>query len=245
MFNQDTRQFEFRPGGIFANVVVGDEINRASPKTQSAMLECMEEAQVTVDGKTYALEAPFIVIATQNPIEMEGTYALPEAQRDRFMARLSMGYPVESAEIAMLSARDGVHPLEELEPVTDAAEVRKLIEVTDGVHVSTPVQQYAVALATATRRSPDLRLGASPRATLHLVRASKAWAAMQGREYVLPDDVRDLAPLVLPHRLLPTMEATMSGRRTSEVVQHVLATVPVPSSGPLGPDPRDAIACGT
>ena len=176
-----------------------------------------------------------MVIATQNPIEMEGTYALPEAQRDRFMVRLSMGYPVESAEIAMLSARDGVSPLEELEPVTDAAEVRKLIEVTDRVHVSEAVQQYAVALATATRRSPDLRLGASPRATLHLVRAAKAWAAMQGREYVLPDDVRELAPEVLPHRLLPTMEATMSGRRTTEVVQQVLASVPVPAPGPTGP----------
>jgi MoxR-like ATPase len=145
------------------------------------------------------------------------------------MVRLSMGYPVETAEIAMLSARDGVSPLDELEPVTDAAEVRKLIEITDGVHVSPLVQQYAVALATATRRSPHLRLGASPRATLHLVRASKAWAAMQGREFVLPDDIRDLAPQVLPHRLLPTMEATMSGRRTGEVVQQVLAQVPVPA----------------
>ena len=228
VFNQDTRQFEFRPGGIFANVVVGDEINRASPKTQSAMLECMEEAQVTVDGTTYALDAPFMVIATQNPIEMEGTYALPEAQRDRFMMRLSMGYPVESAEIAMLSAREGFNPLEDLEPVTDAAEVRKLIDVTARVHVSSAVQQYAVALSTATRRSPDLRLGASPRATLHLVRAAKAWAAMQGREFVLPDDVRDLAPQVLPHRLLPTVEATMSGRRTTDVVEQVLAQVPVP-----------------
>jgi MoxR-like ATPase len=147
------------------------------------------------------------------------------------MVRLSMGYPVESAEIAMLSARDGISPLEELEPVTDAAEVRKLIEVTGRVHVSESVQQYAVALATATRRSPDLRLGASPRATLQLVRAAKAYAAMQGREYVLPDDVRELAPEVLPHRLLPTMEATMSGRRTTEVVQHVLASVPVPAPG--------------
>ena len=228
VFNQDTRAFEFRPGGIFANVVVGDEINRASPKTQSAMLECMEEAQVTVDGTTYPLEAPFMVIATQNPIEMEGTYALPEAQRDRFMLRLSMGYPVESAEIAMLTARQGVSPLEELEPVTDAAEMRKLIEVAHRVHVSDAVHRYAVAVSTATRRSPDLRLGASPRATLHLVRAAKAWAAMQGREYVLPDDVRELAPQVLPHRLLPTVEATMSGRRTTEVVAQVLATVPVP-----------------
>jgi len=230
VFNQDTRQFEFRPGGIFANIVVGDEINRASPKTQSALLECMEEAQVSVDGTTYLLEAPFMVIATQNPLEMEGTYTLPEAQRDRFMMRLAMGYPVESAEIAMLSAREGISPLEELEPVTDAAEVRKLVEVTAGVHVSPPVQQYAVALSTATRRSPDLRLGASPRATLHLVRVAKAWAAMRGRDYVLPDDLRELVPHVFPHRLLLTMEATMGGRRTTEVVEQVLAHVPVPPS---------------
>ncbi len=228
VFNQVTRVFEFRPGGIFANIVVGDEINRASPKTQSAMLECMEEAQVSVDGSTYALESPFMVIATQNPIEMEGTYTLPEAQRDRFMVRLSMGYPVEGAEIAMLTAREGVSPLDELEPVTDAAEVRKLIEVTGRVHVSEPVQRYAVGLATATRRSPDLRLGASPRATLQLVRAARTWAAMQGREYCLPDDVAELAPRVLPHRLLPTLEATMSGRRPTDVVDQVLAEVPVP-----------------
>ncbi|SDR70282.1 MoxR-like ATPase [Nocardioides scoriae] len=229
IFNQDSRAFEFRPGGIFANIVVGDEINRASPKTQSAMLECMEEGQVTVDGTTYELESPFMVIATQNPIEMEGTYALPEAQRDRFMVRLSMGYPVESAEIAMLSAREGISPLDDLEPVTDAAEVRKLIEVTGRVHVSHPVQQYAVALVTATRRSPDLRLGASPRSTLQLVRAARTWAAMQGRDFVLPDDVRDLAPQVLPHRLLPTMEAQMNGRRPVDVVEQVVAQVPVPA----------------
>ncbi len=162
VFNQDTRQFEFRPGGIFANVVVGDEINRASPKTQSAMLECMEEAQVTVDGKTYSLESPFMVIATQNPIEMEGTYALPEAQRDRFMVRLSMGYPVESAEIAMLSARDLVSPLEELEPVTDAAEVRKLIEVTNGVHVA---PRRAAVRRGAGHRDPSLPRPAARRLT--------------------------------------------------------------------------------
>ncbi len=228
VFNQDTRLFEFRPGGIFANIVVGDEINRASPKTQSAMLECMEEAQVTVDGSTYGLESPFMVIATQNPIEMEGTYSLPEAQRDRFMVRLSMGYPVEAAEIAMLSAREGTSPIDELEPVTDAAEVRKLIEVTGRVHVSPAVQQYAVALATATRRSPDLRLGASPRSTLQLVRAARTWAAMQGRGYVLPDDVRELAPQVLPHRLLLTMESTMAGRTALQVVEQILAQVPVP-----------------
>jgi len=241
IFDQESREFEFKPGAVFANIVVGDEINRASPKTQSAMLECMEEAQVTVDGSTYALESPFMVIATQNPIEMEGTYSLPEAQRDRFMVRISMGYPVESAEIAMLSAREGTSPLDELEPVTDAAEVRKLIEVTGRVHVSHPAQQYAVALATATRRSPDLRLGASPRSTLQLVRAARTWAAMQGRSYVLPDDVRDLAPQVLPHRLLLTMESTMAGRRPVEVVEQVLAQVPVPApTGPAGTSGRSS-----
>ena len=156
VFNQNTREFEFRPGGVFANIVVGDEINRASPKTQSALLECMEERQVTVDNTTYQLETPFMVIATQNPIEMEGTYALPEAQRDRFMARVSVGYPVEAAEIAMLDSHTGSNPLDDLEPVTDAAEIRKLIGIVGQVHVSEAVQRYAVALTTATRRSEEL-----------------------------------------------------------------------------------------
>ena len=190
VFNQDTREFEFRPGGVFANIVVGDEINRASPKTQSALLECMEERQVTVDGTTYFLDAPFMVIATQNPIEMEGTYTLPEAQRDRFMARVSMGYPVEAAEIAMLDSHTRSNPLDDLEPVADAAEIRKLIDIVGQVYVSEAVQRYAVAITTATRRSPELMLGASPRATLHLVRAAKATAAMSGRDYVIPDDVQ-------------------------------------------------------
>ena len=154
VFNQDTREFEFRPGGVFANIVVGDEINRASPKTQSALLEGMEERQVTVDSTTYMLEKPFMVIATQNPIEMEGTYALPEAQRDRFMARVSVGYPVEAAEIAMLERHTARNPLDDLEPVTDAGEIRKLIEIVGQVHVSAAVQRYAVALTTATRGQP-------------------------------------------------------------------------------------------
>jgi MoxR-like ATPase len=230
IFNQDTRQFEFRPGGVFANIVIGDEINRASPKTQSAMLECMEERQVTVDNQTFELESPFMVIATQNPLEMEGTYALPEAQRDRFMARVSMGYPVEAAEIAMLSARETHSPLDDLEPVTDAAEIRKLVAVVAGVHVSDAVQRYAVSLSTATRRSPELRLGASPRATLHLVRAAKAWAAISGRDYVIPDDVHDLAPTVLAHRLLPTVEAAMNGRRPADILGGILESVPVTGS---------------
>ena len=187
VFNQNTREFEFRPGGVFANIVVGDEINRASPKTQSALLECMEERQVTVDNTTYELDLPFMVIASQNPIEMEGTYALPEAQRDRFMARVSVGYPVEAAEIAMLGSHTHTNPLDDLEPVADAAEISKLIGIVRQVHVAEQVQRYAVALTSATRRTEDLTLGASPRATLHLVRAAKAMAAIKGRDYVLPD----------------------------------------------------------
>ena len=228
VFNQNTREFEFRPGGVFANIVVGDEINRASPKTQSALLECMEERQVTVDNTTYTLEPPFMVIATQNPIEMEGTYALPEAQRDRFMVRLSVGYPVEAAEIAMLDSHTMNNPLDDLEPVTDAVEIRKLIEIVTQVHVSQAVQRYTVALGAATRRTSDLALGASPRASLHLVRAAKASAAIQGRDYVLPDDVLGLAPSVLTHRLLPSVEAAMGGRTTASILESIIASVPVP-----------------
>jgi len=228
IFNQNSREFEFRPGGVFANIVVGDEINRASPKTQSALLECMEERQVTVDNATYQLETPFMVIATQNPIEMEGTYALPEAQRDRFMARVSVGYPVEAAEIAMLDSHTMSNPLDDLEPVTDAAEVRKLTGIVQQVHVAESVQRYVVALTGATRRSEELTLGASPRATLHLVRAAKAVAAIAGRDYVLPDDVHTLARPVLAHRLLPSVEAAMSGRSTTTILDGIVASVPVP-----------------
>ena len=228
VFNQNTREFEFRPGGVFANIVVGDEINRASPKTQSALLECMEERQVTVDNTTYQLDTPFMVIATQNPIEMEGTYALPEAQRDRFMARVSVGYPVEAAEIAMLNSHTGANPLDDLEPVADAVEIRKLIAIVSDVYVSEAVQRYSVALTSATRRSHELTLGASPRSTLHLVRAAKARAAIKGRDYVLPDDVRTLARSVLAHRLLPSVEAAMSGRSTTAILDAVIEAVPVP-----------------
>jgi MoxR-like ATPase len=230
VFNQDTREFEFRPGGVFANIVVGDEINRASPKTQSALLECMEERQVTVDGTTYQLDTPFMVIATQNPIEMEGTYTLPEAQRDRFMARVSMGYPVEAAEIAMLDSHTRSNPLDDLEPVADAVEIRKLIDIVGQVYVSEAVQRYAVAITTATRRSPELMLGASPRATLHLVRAAKASAALAGRDYVIPDDVQELAVQVLSHRILTTVEASMSGRTPEAALRQIVAGVPMPES---------------
>ena len=229
VFNQDTRQFEFRPGGIFANIVVGDEINRASPKTQSALLECMEEHQVTVDNRTYHLESPFMVVATQNPIEMEGTYALPEAQRDRFMARVSMGYPVEAAEIAMLDNRAATNPLDELEAVTDAATVRRMAKTVAGVHVSPALQRYVVAIATATRQSPELSLGASPRASLHLLRAARAWAALESRDYVVPDDVDALTVPVLAHRLLPTVESAMGGRSVERTLRTLVDAVPAPS----------------
>jgi MoxR-like ATPase len=229
VYNQSTREFEFRPGGVFANIVIGDEINRASPKTQSALLECMEERQVTVDNQTYFLESPFMVVATQNPVEMEGTYALPEAQRDRFLARISIGYPSPDSEIAMLDSHTSVSPLDDLEPVTDAAEIRKVISIVGQVHVARTVQAYAIALTSATRSDPDLVLGASPRATLHLVRAAKAYAALHGRDFVLPDDVRGLAQPVLAHRLLPTSESAAGGRSVSAVLDRIIGSVRIPA----------------
>jgi MoxR-like ATPase len=232
VYNQQSREFEFRPGGVFANIVIGDEINRASPKTQSALLECMEERQVTVDNVTYHLEPPFMVIATQNPVEMEGTYALPEAQRDRFMARVSIGYPVPAAEIAMLDSHTQLNPLDDLEPVTDSAELRKLCAIVGHVHVSEAVQRYAVSLTSATRDHAELLLGASPRATLHLVRAAKAYAALHQRDYVLPDDVRALVNPVLAHRLLPSAEAAVGGRGTAAILEGIAAQVPVPEIRP-------------
>ncbi len=228
VYNQDAHDFEFKPGAVFANLVVGDEINRASPKTQSALLECMEERQVTVDGTTYELQSPFMVVATQNPIEMEGTYPLPEAQRDRFTARLAMGYPDPRAEMAMLDGHGEHDPLDALRPVSDAAEVRRLIEIVRQVYVSVPVKQYVIDLVTATRHAADLRLGASPRASLHLLRTARAVAALEGREYVLPDDIQALAAPVLAHRLLPTPEAQIGRRSTASVVADLVARVPVP-----------------
>jgi MoxR-like ATPase len=228
IYNQEQREFEFKPGAIFANIVVGDEINRASPKTQSALLECMEERQVTVDGITYELAIPFMVLATQNPIEMEGTYPLPEAQRDRFMARISMGYPNEQAELQMLETHGRTSPLDSMKPVSDATEIARLIEVVRQVHVSDQVRRYAVDLVLATRRSSELRLGASPRATLHLIRAARAAAALDDRDYVLPDDVQALAVAVLAHRLLPTAESQIGRRTTEDIVTDLLTQVPLP-----------------
>ena len=227
-YNQESRDFEFKPGPVFANVVVGDEINRASPKTQSALLECMEERQVTVDGTTYRLESPFMVIATQNPIEMEGTYPLPEAQRDRFTARISIGYPTASAELEMLDTHGSSSPLDHLKPVATALDVRDLIQAVRGVLVSPQVKQYIIALAAATRSAAELRLGASPRSALQLLRTSRARAALDGRDYVIPDDIQALAGPVLAHRLLPTAEAMVERKLPEQVVARLVAELPLP-----------------
>jgi MoxR-like ATPase len=227
-FNQERREFEFKPGPVFANVLLGDEINRASPKTQSALLECMEERQVTVDGTTYVLQAPFMVIATQNPVEMEGTYPLPEAQRDRFTARISLGYPSATAERAMLESHGATSPLDQLRPVARASDVQELVIAVRSVLVSDQVKEYLISLANATRTSQELRLGASPRATLHLLRISRAWAALDGRDYVIPDDVQALAAPVLAHRLLPTAEAIVERHLPEHVVKRIVAQLPLP-----------------
>jgi MoxR-like ATPase len=231
IYNQAEREFEFKPGPVFANIVIGDEINRASPKTQSALLESMEERQVTVDGASYALPDPFTVIATQNPIEMEGTYALPEAQRDRFTARISMGYPDQAAEALMLRSRETGSPLDRLAPVVTLERLRKMVGTVRAVFVSPAVEQYAVAIAAATRADHDLRLGASPRATLQLVRASKARAALDGRDFVLPDDIDALAVPVLAHRLIPSrsgVSGALGGEALADITSRIVAATPVP-----------------
>jgi MoxR-like ATPase len=232
VFNQQTQDFEFRPGGIFANVVLGDEINRASPKTQSAMLEAMEEGQVSVDGSTYPLGSPFLVIATQNPVEMEGTYPLPEAQRDRFMVQTAIGYPARADEMAMIDTQAGESSLAAQQSVATAEEVSGWIEAVRSVYVAPSVKRYVVDLVASTRTSPDLRLGGSPRATIHLVRAARARAAVDGRDFVLPDDVQALAVPVLAHRLLLTAEAQIARRSCAEVVAELVRLLPAP-----GPEP--------
>jgi MoxR-like ATPase len=237
IYNRESSQFEFRPGPIFANVVIGDEINRGSPKTQSALLECMEERQVTVDGMTYPLGNPFLVVATQNPVEMEGTYALPEAQRDRFTARISIGYPDLTAELAMVDEHAAHDPLADLSPVSDTAEVQSVLATVRNVHVAPELRRYAVELVSATRRMPEVRLGASPRATLHLVRAARAQAALSGREFVVPDDMHVVAGPVLAHRLVLTPESITARRTAADLVRALLGRLPVPH-GPGAGAPR-------
>ncbi len=231
VWNRSTNEFEFRPGAVFAHVVLADEINRASPKTQSALLESMEERQVTSDSHTYALPRPFLVIATQNPIELEGTYPLPEAQLDRFLMRLPMGYPSRDAEVAILATLGAGHTrVDALEPVASAADVAAAADAVATVHVAPALQAYIVDLADATRRHPELALGVSPRGALALQRAARALAASTGREYVIPDDIKMLAPAILEHRLLLGPEAELRGLTTGDILRAVIASVPVPGA---------------
>ena len=241
IYRQALNDFEFRPGPVFANIVIGDEINRASPKTQSALLECMQEGQTTIDGTTYHLPRPFLVIATQNPIEMEGTYALPEAQRDRFMARLSVGYPSRDDEVEMLDRQEATDPLGHLTHVTDVAHVTHMIDGARRLYAAPGIKQYVVDLADATRNDPMLRLGASPRAGIQLLRAAKAAAAMAGRDHVLPDDVQELAVPVLAHRLLASTDARLAGRTVQDTLSAIVTRTRLPVSARSAVPDRRAI----
>jgi MoxR-like ATPase len=229
VFSQKTNEFEFRPGPVFTNVLLVDEINRASPKTQSALLEAMQENQVTIDGETYPLQLPFLVVATQNPIEYEGTYPLPEAQLDRFTARLSLGYPPLVQEARMLAEQTTDPPLEHLEPVADREDVIAAIEAARNVYVEESVGKYVVTLLHHTRESPRLALGASPRAGIALLRVAKARAVARGRDYVLPEDVQTVAVPVLEHRLIVAPEARAAGVGGEDVVREALDRTPAPA----------------
>ena len=227
-YNQKSGEFEFRPGPILAQVVLADEINRATPRTQSAMLEAMGEGQLTVDDMTIPLPAPFLLIATQNPIELEGTFPLPEAQLDRFLIRLRMGYPDEAQEGEMLARFNGANPLADLQPVADGAEILELQRLVQQVYVDPVLSNYIVQLVQATRQHEDVELGASPRATMGLYRCSQAVAAIQGRDYVSPDDVKLLAPYTLPHRIIVKSQARLRERSAEDVISDVLSQLEVP-----------------
>lgn len=230
VWNRSESAFEFRPGPIFASIVLGDEINRASPKTQSALLEAMAEGQVTVDNVTYPLGPPFMVIATQNPIEHEGTYPLPESQLDRFLMRVSVGYPNREAEIDVLETHGESSPLDRITPVATSADVQGMIAAARSVRVAPSLKSYLVDIADVTRRHPQLSLGMSPRSTLSLQRVARGRAAASGRSYVLPDDIKALAEPVLAHRLMVTPEGQLQGISAADVLADVLAAVPVPTS---------------
>ncbi len=227
IFNQKTQEFEFRPGPIMAQIVLADEINRATPKTQSALLECMEERQATIDGVTYPMPSPFLVIATQNPIEYEGTFALPEAQLDRFMLRLRLGYPKAMEELVILDEQKRIHPLEEISQVLGVDELRQMQSAIREVYVDQAVAEYIVRLVTATREHPDVYLGASPRGSINLYHAGQAFAALDGRDYVIPDDVKQLAVAVLAHRLIVKSQASLREIDPDAIVREILAEVPI------------------
>ena len=228
VYNQQSGAFEFRPGPLLAQLVLADEINRASPRTQAALLEAMEERQITVDGETRPMERPFLVIATQNPVEMEGTFPLPEAQLDRFLLRLRIGYPSAEEEDAILARFERSQPLETLQPVVRADDLRDLTRAMEQVQVHERVRGYMVDVVRATREEAAFELGASPRAALGLLRASRALAAIRGRSYVLPDDVQEMARVVLPHRLLLSSQSRLRSRTSEDVLESVIRQVPVP-----------------
>jgi MoxR-like ATPase len=230
-YNQKQGEFEFRPGPIQANIVLADEINRATPRTQSALLEAMEEHQLTVEGVTMALPAPFLVIATQNPIELEGTFPLPEAQLDRFFMRLRLGYPDEEDEDAILLRFEDSSPLEELQPVVTAEELVRMARLVPQVHCEPSVRRYVVRLVQATRHHAAYEIGASPRGSLNLFRGARALAAIRGRDYVLPDDIKYLAPYVLTHRAVLNSQSRLRGRDAEGVLHEIIESVPVPVEG--------------
>ncbi len=230
VFNQKMHEFEFRPGPVFAQIVLTDEINRATPKTQSALLEAMDERQVTVDGQTYPMEKPFLVLATQNPIEYEGTFPLPEAQLDRFILRIHMGYPDKSSEIAILGAQQYAHPITTLEQVVSQEELLAAQEAVKQVYVDDLIKEYIINLATATRNHLDVYLGVSPRGSLALYRTSQALAAIRQRDYTIPDDIKYLAEPTLAHRLIISPAARIKNIDPKEVIQDILASVPVPGA---------------
>ena len=239
IYNQKTHEFEFRPGPIVAQVVLADEINRATPKTQSALLECMEERQATIDGVTHMMPDPFLVIATQNPIEYEGTFALPEAQLDRFMMRLRLGYPAPLEEIVILDEQKRTHPLEGLEEVLGVEELRELQSQVREIYVDSSVSDYIVRLVNATRTHPDVYLGASPRGSLALYRAGQAYAALTGRDFVIPDDIKRLAEPALAHRLIIKTSSSIHDVNAGQVVRELLESVPVEAArGTDRPAPR-------
>ena len=239
IFNQVTRQFEFRPGPIMAQIVLADEINRATPKTQSALLEAMEERQITVDGVTYPLPVPFLVLATQNPIEYEGTFPLPEAQLDRFLMRIKIGYPSLLDEMKILELQQLRHPIEELEAVVEVDELLEVQQIIRSVYVSGPLRQYIVELTRATRENQDVYLGSSPRGSLGLFRAGQARAAIHGRDYVLPDDVKVLAESILSHRMVIQPSARLRNLSADQIIHELVTLVPVPG-GDLAFQPSSA-----
>lgn len=228
IYNQSTREFQFRPGPVMAQIVLVDEINRATPKTQSALLEAMEELQVSVDGVTRPLEQPFIVMATQNPIEYEGTFPLPEAQLDRFLMRISLGYPSFTDELSVIEQQEKTHPIDELEAVASPEDVIRLQKAAQNVYVDTAVREYIVGLIEATRNHEDVFLGASPRASLGMFRAVRGMAILRDRDYAIPDDVKELAYAVLAHRLILSPAARMRGLHTGQVIDGLLESVAVP-----------------